>query len=239
MKKHILNVTILLSIYFSSPSYAKDEVYRYNGDELDDGVSHEELVISDPFESFNRKVFAFNAALDRILIYPYVSLYTTVMPTQGRKMVGSFFTTTGYFTSSLNYLMQAKFENAIKNLMKFTLNVVFGFFGVEDISGAMGIEADKNNFSKTLSFYGAKDGPYLVVPVLGSSSLKELTGFVVDISANYPYNRIHVVDRNRLTGLRFTELETKKKDILKGVMDHSLDPYAIVRSMYFQKYYNK
>lgn len=239
MKKHILNSVILLAICFSSSSRAKNSDYEYFMGESESGAKYEETVIIDPLEPINRKVFAFNMALDRMIIYPYVSLYTTIVPIQGRKMVGSFFTTMGYFTSSLNDLVQFKFENSIKNLMKFTLNIVFGFFGIADVSNAMCIEADKNSFSKTLAFYGVKDGPYLVVPVLGSSSFRELTGFAVDMTTNYPYNQIHVVDRNRLTGLRFTDFETRKKDVLKEVMDYSLDPYAIVRSVYFQKYYNR
>jgi phospholipid-binding lipoprotein MlaA len=136
--------------------------------------------ISDPIEGWNRGVYKFNAQFDRYVFLPAVDAYRFVTPEFVRDRIHDFFSNLSEVTTFANAALQLKGETAGRAAVRFVNNVMFGFGGLYDITAANGIAQVKEDFGQTLGHWGVGDGPYLVLPVLGPSNLRDGTGLVVD-----------------------------------------------------------
>ena len=139
--------------------------------------------VRDPLEGFNRGVYKFNAVFDEMIFLPVVNAYETVTPEVARTGISNFFTNIGEIITFANEVLQLKFKAAGMTAFRFTANTLVGFFGFFDVTGHEGIPRTKEDFGQTLGVWGAGEGPYLVLPILGPSNLRDAAGFATDTVA--------------------------------------------------------
>jgi phospholipid-binding lipoprotein MlaA len=143
------------------------------------------LLVYDPLGPVNRSIYTFNAGFDRYVLLPVVRAYVDVTPEFVRNRVSDFFINITEFRNFTNSILQLKPESAGRAVLRFVINVMFGFGGLYDIATAKGIPQEPEDFGATLGHWGAGAGPYLVIPVLGPSNVRDGTGLAVDAMAFY------------------------------------------------------
>jgi phospholipid-binding lipoprotein MlaA len=143
------------------------------------------LLVYDPLGPINRTIYTFNAGFDRYVLLPVVRVYVDVTPEFVRNRVSDFFVNITEFRNFTNSVLQLKPESAGRAVLRFVINVMFGFGGLYDIATAKGIPQEPEDFGETLGHWGAGPGPFLVIPVLGPSNLRDGTGLTVDALAFY------------------------------------------------------
>lgn len=136
--------------------------------------------LNDPYEGFNRQMFAFNAGVDRYALGPAASAYETVTPAFARDRVGDFLSNLGAPVILANDVLQAEPSRAGTTASRFAVNTTLGILGLWDVAQYMGIDGHREDFGQTLGVWGVDSGPYLVLPVLGPSTPRDLLGTVVD-----------------------------------------------------------
>lgn len=189
----------------------------------------------DPFEPFNRGVTRFNEGLDEAIVKPVAQAYQGAVPSPVRTGVNNFFGNLSDVWSFVNNLLQLKGEAAGDSLMRFSVNTVFGLGGVLDWASEMGIERHREDFGKTLGHWGVETGPYLVLPVLGSSTVRDTAALVVDAKGDLVMQVNNVSSRNSLYVLRAVDL---RASLLRAgdVLDQAaLDKYTFTRDAYLQR----
>jgi phospholipid-binding lipoprotein MlaA len=193
-------------------------------------VAHAETE-NDPFEGWNRAMFSFNQKADKYVLKPLAEGYQAITPAPVRKGVSNFFNNLGEPITAVNSVLQAKPGKAARSLTRFLFNTTFGLLGLFDVAGAMGIEHEKEDLGQTLAYWGVGSGPYLVLPILGPSNLRDLGGRVVD----RPLNPVSWQDEVGMTEVLFTDgIQTRAQ--LLGVEPKSVgDPYVLMRSAYEQR----
>ena len=192
-------------------------------------------VPSDPLERFNRGVFAFNDAVDRAVTKPLAKAYEAVVPQFARQYVGNFFGNLGDVLTAANQLLQGKPALAASDAGRVVVNTVFGFAGLLDIASDLGMEKHREDFGQTLGRWGAPSGPYLVLPVLGPSSVRDGVGTAVDLTAD-PLRQFDPTDvRNSAVALRVVDTRQRLLDAEKLVEGAALDRYSFLRDAYLQR----
>ena len=135
----------------------------------------------DPWEGYNRAIFSFNETLDQYMFRPVAVGYKAIMPAIVDKGVTNFFGNIADVVSISNSLFQAKGGQAIELTTRVMFNTTFGIFGFFDVSTSFGLEKKKEDFGQTLAVWGVSSGPYVVLPFLGPSTIRDTSGIVVDI----------------------------------------------------------
>jgi phospholipid-binding lipoprotein MlaA len=143
------------------------------------------LQVWDPLEPINRSIYTFNAGFDRYVFLPVVRAYVEVTPLFVRNRVSDFFNNVNEFRNFTNSVLQLKAESAGRAMLRFVINVMFGFGGLYDIASAKGIPAQPEDFGETLGYWGAGPGPFLVIPIFGPSNVRDGTGLAADGLAFY------------------------------------------------------
>lgn len=138
------------------------------------------LYVADPLEEANRRVYKFNAKLDRHLLIPVVEAYEEVTPGFVRKRVSSFFLNLGEVNTFANSVLQGRVGKAIPTFARFLINSTVGVAGLFDVATELGIPRQSEDFGQTLGSWGIGSGPYLVLPALGPSNLRDTVGTVLD-----------------------------------------------------------
>ena len=204
--------------------------------EADDEVDY-----SDPIEPVNRAIFEFNSAVDYVLLRPAAKVYTGAVPQWGRQRVTNFLYNVSEPVTVVNSAFQGDAENAFTSVWRFIINSTFGLLGTFDAATEVGLKARKEDFGQTLAVWGAGEGPYIVLPILGPSSLRDTAGMGVDYAVN-PTNWNSVADSDTRTGLYVAKaLDSRSSilDITDEIDRTSLDPYASYRSLYLQNRRNE
>ncbi len=190
----------------------------------------------DPIEGFNRAMYAFNDKFDRYLLKPVAKGYHAVVPTPVRKSVSNFFSNLHDPGIMLNNLLQAKPKQAASDLGRFVVNSTVGILGLFDVATKWGMEKHNEDFGQTLAKWGVGDGPYLVLPFLGPSSLRDGGGLVVDWQT-YPPSAME--DRSTGDKLIVVEVIDRRAQLLDAgdILDQAAgqDPYIFVREAYRQR----
>lgn len=137
-------------------------------------------VPADPLESFNRKVFVFNGVVDHFVFKPVAEVWEAVLPRPVRQGVGNVLGNLSDAWSAVNLVMQGKPVRAVEMTMRFSVNTVLGLGGLLDIATEAGLERQSEDFGQTLATWGVPAGPYLVVPVFGPSTLRDVAALPVD-----------------------------------------------------------
>lgn len=193
----------------------------------------------DPLEGMNRGIYKFNDVADKYAIKPVASAYKAVAPTPVRKGFNNFFNNLGSITTVLNDLLQLKFANAFTDAGRFIINSTFGVAGFVDVASMDNIPNHREDFGQTLGYWGVGNGPYLVLPFLGASTLRDTGGLVVDTVTTDPITYTHNIGEIRLHNqLRSAQILDRRTELLDAkdlVDDASLDPYAFMRDAYLQR----
>lgn len=193
----------------------------------------------DPLEGLNRGIYKFNDVADKAVIKPVATAYKAVAPAPVRKGINNFFSNLNSITTVFNDLLQFKFTSAFTDAGRFVINSTFGIAGIFDVASMDKIAIHKEDFGQTLGFWGIGNGAYLVLPFLGPSSLRDVTGLVFDTSTTDPVNYVHNIGEVRLHNqIRIAQLIDKRTDLLVAsdlVDEASLDPYAFMRDAYLQR----
>ena len=193
----------------------------------------------DPLEGLNRGVYKFNDVTDKIILKPVATAYKTVTPSPIRTGVSNFFGNINTFISTINNLLQFKFSNAFSEAGRFVINTTFGIGGVIDVASMDKIQPHTEDFGQTLGHWGVGNGPYLVLPILGPSTLRDTSGLVVDTIVFDPITYLHDDDNVAAsTVLRVVQVVDKRAQLLDAtdLLDSaSLDPYAFMRDAYLQR----
>lgn len=195
--------------------------------------------INDPLEPFNRAVFGFNKYLDFLLIRPVTSAYTTVFPQFIQTGVTSFLTNLGEPVVMLNTALQGDWEGFNTTFKRFAFNTTWGIGGLYDFAGNRGVRPIQADFGQTLGKWGLDHGFYLVLPLFGSSSLRDGTGRVVDTVTD-PYNIYFTLNDPEWplyarAGLAVVDARARFGEDYDNIMKNATDPYTTFRSIYVQR----
>ena len=189
----------------------------------------------DPLEPFNRGVSRFNDAVDEAVLKPVATAYVDVTPSPVRTGVSNFFGNLADLWSSVNAGLQLRPRESVENLMRFSINTVFGLGGLLDIATEAGIPRTRIDFGQTLGRWGAPSGAYLVLPIFGPSSVRDGTGLVVDMSVDPVSGMNDVSARNSLTALRVVDTRAGLLRATTLLEEAALDPYSFTRDLYLNR----
>ncbi|KAA3620995.1 MAG: VacJ family lipoprotein [Proteobacteria bacterium] len=192
----------------------------------------------DPFERFNRSVYRFNERIDRAVLKPLAIRYVEYVPPTMRKGVNNFVSNLREPTTIVNDLLQGKFKQAGKDGLRFVINTTFGLLGVLDIATSLKLERNREDFGQTMGKWGVPSGPYLVLPLLGPSNIRDAAGLV----PQYAYTDLTAgIDDD---GLLWTIFAARAIDTRAGLLKtdkllgEQIDPYVFVRESYRQRRLN-
>ena len=201
-------------------------------------VSGDGTPVNDPLEPLNRYIFSVNDALDGAIIRPAAEAYRFVIPQPGRKVVLNFLRNLEAPVTLANNILQADVGGAGVTSVRFIINTTVGVAGLFDAAAAMGLQRRNEDFGQTLGVYGAGAGPYLVLPILGSSNFRDTLGIGVDHfldPINYwARNTDHRVVTLARTVVRGIDARERTLETLDEIERTSLDFYATIRSLYRQ-----
>lgn len=190
---------------------------------------------ADPFEKVNRATHAFNDALDRMLLRPAAKAYRQVVPEPARNAVSNFVTNLEYPTTAVNSALQGKFRDAGTGTLRFVVNSTIGVGGLGDPATKFGLPASDEDFGQTLGAWGVPSGPYLVLPFLGPSTLRDAPARVPDRYTNAR----HYIGDGTTTEVALLGLDVldQRTELLAAdnALQQAFDPYALVRDAYLQR----
>lgn len=200
-----------------------------------------EMTERDPMERFNRGVWAFNQGVDKVAIKPATTVYRTVTPVPARRGITRIFSNLGEPFNFVNNLLQGKPGRAMNSLGRFVVNSTIGVGGLADHASDLGLRPTPEDFGQTLAKGGARNSPYLVLPLLGPSTVRDGIGTAVQFladptQAGLKEAGVASTGRAIVTGTRV--IDTRSQLIEGGVdalLESSADPYATARSAYFQR----
>jgi len=190
----------------------------------------------DPLEPWNRGVFRFNEGLDQVVLKPVATAYQDVIPSPVRTGVGNFFGNLRDLWSAVNAALQLRPQEALENFMRFNVNTFLGFAGVLDIATEMQIPRTSLDFGHTLGHWGVPSGAYLVLPVLGPSSVRDTAGMFVDQQGDLVSQGVdHVPTRNTLQGVRIIDTRAGLLSATDMLDQIALDKYSFMRDGYLKR----
>ena len=192
----------------------------------------------DPLEPFNRGVFRFNEGLDRAVLKPVAIAYRNATPMPVRTSVNSFFENISDVWSTVNNALQGKPVETVNSLFRVTVNTFWGVGGIFDVATLMNIPKHKEDFGQTLGYWGVETGPYLVLPVFGSSSIRDAFGLLVDRQGNLVTQMDNVALRNSLTGLNLVDTRAGLLNVGNVLDAAALDKYTFTRDIYLHRRQN-
>ena len=193
-----------------------------------DGKSH----VEDPLEPINRAIFEFNNHADNYVLRPVAKGYDTVTPTLVRRGVNNFFANLWDINGALNAFLQGRFRYGVDNTLRFVTNSTLGFLGVFDVASDMGILRYQTDFGHTMALWGAPEGAYVVVPLLGPRTIRSGLGTVFDAYAS-PTGQVGNTEDQ--WGLRAVELIDLRAGLLGTDQLLSGDQYIFFRDAYLQR----
>ncbi|WP_426174560.1 MlaA family lipoprotein [Massilia sp. TWR1-2-2] len=190
---------------------------------------------SDPYEKFNRQMFKFNDAVDRVALKPAATAYKQVLPTFVQTGVSNFFGNLSDLWTGANNLMQGKGQDGMSDLTRFALNSTFGLVGVLDIASEAGLHKHNEDFGQTLGAWGMPSGPYLMLPLLGPSTVRDTVVMPIDIAADPWAYKDPVNWRNVGTGVRAIDQRAAVLDASNLMEEAALDRYEFIRDGFLQR----
>lgn len=188
----------------------------------------------DPWERFNRSVYAFNDAVDQHLAKPVAKAYVRVLPRFVRTGINNFFNNLDDVTTVVNDALQGKMRQAGHDSARFLLNSTFGVAGLFDPATAAGLEMNDEDLGQTFGKWGSKPGPYLVLPFLGPSTVRDTIGKFGD---QFTWPLAYLGDDSTRIGLRALNLLDIRASLLDldAQIDKSYDRYAFIRNAWLQR----
>jgi len=192
---------------------------------------------SDPLEPLNRTVYKFNDKLDRAIVKPVATTYQDVTPVLVQKGVKNFFGNLSDVWSVVNNALQFKGEAAVNSFFRVTTNTLWGVGGIFDVATDLKIPKQSENFGRTLTHWGVAPGPYLVLPLLGASTLRDTAGTLVDMQGDLVSKGVNRVPlRNSLQVLRIVDTRAEYLGATDLLDQAALDQYSFVRDIYLKRH---
>lgn len=195
--------------------------------------------VYDPMEGYNRAMFAFNDAVDTVILEPIAMGYRFIAPQPVRTGVRNFLRNLKSPMQVVNQTLQGDLSGAGSDVARFALNSTAGILGLIDIGAMVGLPYEQEDFGQTLGVWGIGHGPYVVLPILGPSSFRDATGLMVDSYADplrlYLYNTHQEEWHYARLGLTTVSTREELLDLLDDLQKNSFDYYAALRSTYIQR----
>ena len=189
----------------------------------------------DPLEPVNRAIFSFNDGFDQVIAKPVAEGYRAAVPSFARTGVTNFFSNLGDLWIAINDLIQGKPGKALDDWTRAFVNTTIGIFGLYDIAGELGLEKRNEDFGQTLGSWGIGSGPYLVLPFVGPSTVRDALSYgLVDSKADLVVQHRKVPARNTLFVTRVINQRANLLDASKIVEEAALDKYTFTRDAYLQ-----
>ena len=188
----------------------------------------------DPLEPYNRGMTEFNDTVDSVVLKPVATVYQNATPALVRTGVSNFFTNIGDAWSFVNNALQLRPEGTLNSAVRFTVNTFFGLGGLLDIAGEMGVDRHKQDFGLTLGRWGVPPGPYVVLPLMGPSTVRDTLAMPVDWKGNLLHTVDPTASRYSFYGLRLVDT---RANLLRAstVLDAAaLDKYTFTRDIYLR-----
>jgi phospholipid-binding lipoprotein MlaA len=186
----------------------------------------------DPYQSLNRKVYAFNNVVDKNLLLPVVNVYEDVTPYVIKKGVTNFFSNLSDVGNFVNHGLQLKPKKAGADFGRLMMNTTLGLGGIIDVASNLGLYQEPEDFGQTLGYWGVSPGPYIVLPFLGPSTLRDTGALLIDAGSN-PINRYDPLSH------KFVILVLQAVDLRRQLGDFesliSGDSYIFIREAYLQR----
>lgn len=189
----------------------------------------------DPLEGFNRSVFSFNEGLDEVAIKPAAQVYHTMTPTIVQTGVSNFFSNAGDVWTSVNNILQGNFADGANDFMRFLINTTMGIGGLFDVATEGGMEKHQADFGQTLGVWGVPAGPYVVLPILGASTLRDTIATPIDFKGDILYSQTPVSVKNTTSVLRVIDKRAALLDAANLIEEAALDKYVFIRGAYLQR----
>lgn len=193
----------------------------------------------DRFERINRSVFVFNTKLDHALLRPVAREYVKVTPRPIRTAINNFLSNLAYPTTIVNQFLQGHFDDGVGDTARLVVNTTLGLGGLFDPATRMGLDRHGADFGQTLGKWGAHSGPYLMLPLLGPSTVRDGIGLVPDWLLLHEIETVKLFRNNgyvewSLFAVNLVNLRAQLLDVDR-LLDSAYDPYAFVRSAYLQR----
>jgi len=188
----------------------------------------------DPYEDFNRQMFAFNEGVDKAIIEPVARGYRAVTNEPVREGVGNFSNNLGEPLTFVNHVLQGKLPDAGATFGRFVINTTVGVAGIFDPASSMGIQRTKEDFGQTLGVWGVDSGPFLVMPFIGPTNPRDLTGIGGDLALNpLNYPQFENDDAIRLGTFALWGIDARE-DGIEAIdeLRNQVDPYTTLRRLY-------
>lgn len=189
----------------------------------------------DPFEGFNRAVYNFNDAADRYVMKPIAEGYKKVVPTPVNKSITNFFSNLEDLLISANDILQGKFQQGLTDFARFLANTTVGVGGLFDVATSGGMVKHNEDFGQTLGVWGFNTGPYLVLPFLGPSNVRDGIGLGVN-ALSWPITYLgNTGIQTGLAGIRTIDIRADLLEATDILQEAALDPYVYVREAFLQR----
>ena len=190
----------------------------------------------DPFERFNRSVYSFNDTVDKYAIKPIAEGYKKITPGTVDKGITNFFSNLDDVVVLINDLLQFNFTQAASDLSRIMFNTTVGVLGIMDVATDLGLKKHNEDFGQTLAVWGIKDSPYLVLPFIGPSSIRDGAGFVVD-TYEFDLTTTELDGREEIfvIGLKYIDIRADLLQASNLLEEIAPDPYAFTRDAWVQR----
>ncbi|MCL2345956.1 MAG: VacJ family lipoprotein [Desulfobulbus sp.] len=189
----------------------------------------------DPYERFNRAMFAVNEVMDTYAVRPAARVYDAAAPLPVKMSVGNFFSNVGDLWIGVNNALQGKGGDAGSDLARLLINSTVGIFGLFDVASELGLEHHEEDFGQTLAVWGVGDGGFLFLPILGPRTVRDAAAWGVDYAAD----PVRIVDpvwvSNSATVLRFVDMRASLLPADRIIDEAAFDRYSYIRDAYLQR----
>ena len=192
----------------------------------------------DPFQGFNRTMFAVNEGID-VAVKPVAKGYEAVAPLPVKVGIGNFFGNIWDVWTALNNLLQGKVGDAVSDTGRVLLNTTVGIGGVFDVASEVGLQKHAEDFGQTLGKWGVGDGPYFFWPIIGPRTTRDTLGWLVDTHIDPVWRVRDIPVRNSMAGVRFIDVRASLLPSDKVVEEAAFDKYNYVRDAYLQNRRNE
>ena len=189
----------------------------------------------DPIEPINRGIYKFNDVVDKAVIKPVATGYKETMPEPVRTAVGNFFSNLDDVLVLLNDLLQFKLEQAASDFSRLVWNTTVGILGLIDVGTKMDLPKHNEDFGQTLGYWGVGNGPYLVLPFFGPSTLRDAVGLAVDTHYDPVWQHDPVNERNSAVAIHTIDTRSRLLDAEKVLDEAAIDRYVFLRDAYLQR----
>ena len=189
----------------------------------------------DPLEGFNRAMYGFNDGFDKAIGKPVATAYKEALPAPVRGWGRNFFANIADLFIGMNNLLQGKPLDAATDWARFAFNSTIGLLGINDVASDFGLEKHNEDFGQTFGRWGAGDGAYIVWPILGSSTVRDSIGGVIDVHFDPVRNHEPIKARNFMLLLRATGQRADLLDASRILEEAALDKYVFQRDAYLQR----